>query len=115
MDSERLNLSALDPSLDTRDWEALIDSIVENARPELNRRAAAQSPLYLLATWARPMLATAALLAIISIAALRTMGRDSDLAPYYAPDIDQEAGVPAPLANWLTEERDRKSTRLNSS
>lgn len=105
MERERLNLSALDPAADSERWELLVGTITRRAMPELARRAALRSPLVLLAGWARPMLAAAAVLAVISIAAL-----NAPLEPP-SPSIGQAAGmveelrVPAPLAAWLTEER----------
>lgn len=108
MDQERLNLAALDPAADSEHWERTIASIRERAQPELQRRrTAARSPLYLLASWARPMLSAAALLAAVSITLLSI-----DDAPPAHPVVLQPAlGVtdalqlPAPVSAWLTEER----------
>lgn len=106
MDPERLNLSALDPAADPERWEYLIQSIAENAKPELARRAAVvRSPLLLLAAWARPMLSAAATLAAISTLALATMSREQEGAALQVGGMIEELQVPAPLATWLTEER----------
>lgn len=108
MDHERLNLAALDPAADSERWERTIASIRERAQPELQRRRlVARSPLFLLASWARPMLSAAALLAAISFAVLRI-----DDAPPAQPVVLQPASlvtdalqVPPPLSTWLMEER----------
>lgn len=105
MDPERLNLSALDPAADRDRWEHLIHTIVESAKPELARRASVRSPLLLLAAWARPMLSAAAVLAMVSIAALNTMSRGSNGTALQASGMIEELQVPAPLATWLAEER----------
>lgn len=105
MERERLNLSALDPAADSERWELLVGTITQRALPELTRRVAARSPLMLLAGWARPMLAAAAILAAISITALRTAMESEDPGTSQAAGMIEELRVPAPLATWLTEER----------
>jgi hypothetical protein len=105
MDTERLNLSALDPAADQERWERVIMTITRNAMPELARRAAARSPLLLLAGWARPMLTAAAIMAAISITALSTVSRAPQPVSQQTAGMIEELQVPAPLATWLTEER----------
>jgi hypothetical protein len=105
MDPERLNLSVLDPAADAERWERVINKITDHAMPELARRAAARSPLLLLAGWARPMLSAAAVLAAISIAALTTASRIPQPVAQQAGGMVEALQVPAPLATWLTEER----------
>lgn len=105
MERERLNLSALDPAADSERWELLVGTITRRAMPELARRAAARSPLVLLAGWARPMLAAAAVLAAISLGVLGTAVETEVPGGSYASGLIEELEVPAPLATWLTEER----------
>jgi hypothetical protein len=105
MDTERIDLSALDPAADQEHWERVITNIRERALPELARRAAARSPLLLLASWARPMLSAAAALAAISITTLTMASRGPEPAMPETAGLVEELQVPTPLATWMTEER----------
>lgn len=104
MNAERLDLSALDPMNDPERRERLIRSITRRALPELSRRAAENSPIALLASWARPMLAAAAALVIVSTVIL-ALTRERTRP--HAPDdgIVEALHIPTPAADWLTEDR----------
>ncbi|HEX7051607.1 MAG TPA: hypothetical protein VF188_15475 [Longimicrobiales bacterium] len=105
MDSQRIDLSPLDPMAEPERWERLVRAITRGAWPELNRRAAVQSPFALLASWARPMLSTAAILILLSAAAIALTRRQTG-APDAPPfGIAGELDVPVPAALWLSEER----------
>lgn len=108
MDRERLNLAALDPAADVERWEGIVGSIMERAEPELHRRrVASRSILHLLAGWARPALAAAAILAAISTALLTldVAPPAQPLAVQPGPGIIETLQIPEPVATWLTEER----------
>lgn len=104
MDAERLDLSALDPTANPERQERLVRSITHHAAPELARRAAENSPIALLASWARPMLVAAAVVIVCSSAVL-TM--TPDVRNPLTPDagIVEALHVPTPVADWLTEDR----------
>ena len=104
MDPHRLDLSAIDPLADPERHERLVRTITQRARPVLARRAAESSPIALLASWARPMLATAAVLVILSTTVL-TQTRDARGS--FVPDavIVDALHIPDPVAEWLTEDR----------
>ena len=63
-ESDRLDLSPLDPTVDPARWRAVTDATM--ARVELVLRARRQDPLTLIASWSRPLLVSAA----VAVAAL---------------------------------------------
>lgn len=108
MDHERLNLAALDPAADSERWERTIASIRERAQPELQRRRlAARNPLFLLASWARPMLSAAAVLAAVSVALLSIEDEPAPQPLVLQPEAGVAAAlqIPDPMSAWLDEER----------
>jgi hypothetical protein len=70
MDDDRIDFSALDPTRDEAHFESLIDSIMERAADRLAERRASSSPLMQLVQWRRPMLAAAAVIAMVSVGVL---------------------------------------------
>lgn len=106
MDPERLDLSPLDPAADAERWARLATAIARRAAPELARRAALKSPLYLLAGWARPMLSAAAALAAIAVTTLATADRTPRREAALPRGLVEVLQVPAPAATWLQEERE---------
>ena len=105
-DPERNDLSSLDLQADR--VERMVSTILERAAFELKRRQRAgvltlpgMSVLDGLLGWARPALATAAALAVISLAALSRLDRvvpAGDDAAFF-----QSAALPAPVQVWLEE------------
>ena len=103
---ERNDLTSLDLSPDR--VERMVVHIMERTAFELRRRQQAavralphMSVLDGLIGWARPALATAAALALISLAALSRLER-------HVPSTDdpaffQSAALPAPVQEWLEE------------
>jgi hypothetical protein len=104
MDTDKLDLSPLDPSLDELRWQRLIARIVGDARPELARRAAQGGVLSLLGNWAWPTLAAAGLAAVVSGAAL-AFARDPAAAAESTDGIVHFLGIAEPVAIWLDAER----------
>ncbi len=96
-DPQAIDLSPLDPTRDPEHFDEIVAAITTEAADELARRASA-TPITELARWQRPMLAAAAVLAIIS---LTVMSRIE------LPDVTEEAGVeealgvPSELAQWM--------------
>ena len=104
MSDERFDLSALDPHESAR-FERMVQNITTRARFELARRAAArrQSVVELVAGWARPALAAAASIAIVSatlLAVLEPSHAEASGGAYMSP------AVPASANSWYEEDRD---------
>lgn len=110
MRDERLDLSALDPQEDAR-FERMVQNITTRARFELARRAAArrQSVVELVAGWARPALAAAASIAIVSATLLSMFEpsqAEASATAYMSPT------VPATASAWYEEDRDPTAVDL---
>jgi hypothetical protein len=104
MEPQRVDLSALDPTTDELRYERLVRGVLAAAEPELARRALARRPLTLLGAWARPMIAAAAVVAVLAGSVLATIDR---AGPGLATDdLAEGLGIPAPAAEWLAENRD---------
>lgn len=106
---ERVDLSPLDLTLDRLAYERLVRRIVDAARPELARRAAPGGLLGLMADWARPTLAAAAIIVLLAVGALVATERTGANV-----EIRSLAGlgVPAPVAEWLEEGREPTASDL---
>lgn len=108
MDNRRLDLTPLDPFGDADRFERMVRSIVSRAAPELERRAALDSSLFmLLAAWSRPVLAAAAVLLALIGTTFSVVDRVGASAAngVYGGLIDL-LDIPAPAADWLREERE---------
>lgn len=106
MDPMRIDLTPLDPAADPARFEAMVRVIMERAGPELVRRARRVSPILLLAQWARPLAAAAAALAALATGTLVIADRPvsgSEVAT--AAGLAEALHVPAPVADWVSEER----------
>jgi hypothetical protein len=102
VDDARRKTGSLDPGLDPDRWEARVHSIVAAARPELGRLAGARPmlPLLTLVDWARPLVATAAIIAAIAVASLLTTPSGGASQAETVGSI-AEAITPEPVAAWL--------------
>jgi hypothetical protein len=104
MEPERVDLSALDPTQDRLGYERLVRRVVAAAGPELARRAAGDNPLAMLAAWARPALAAAAVIAVVAIGTLAVTERAGHDEPLGT--MADALGVPAPASDWLADGRE---------
>lgn len=104
MEPERVDLSPLDLSGDRLAYERLVRRIMGSAGPELARRAGATTPLAVLAAWARPTLAAAAVIALVALGAL--VATERTRAPAELASVTDALGVPEPAAGWLAEGRE---------
>jgi hypothetical protein len=104
MDSEKLDLTPLDPSRDAMRWEQLVARITERAQPELARRSSHTGVLSLLGNWAWPTLAAAGVAAILSGAAL-ALARTNVQADDNSEGIVHALGLPETVTSWLDAER----------
>src|SRR5262245_4369133 len=99
---ERPDLSALDPRRDGKRWEGMVRQIMARSLIELQRRqGSGVTGLFDgLLIWARPALATAAALALLSLIALSQL--ETSGATPQATFI-RSASIPAPMSVWLEE------------
>jgi hypothetical protein len=99
MDDDRIDFSTLDPTQDRARFDELVASIMEKAEDELGVRRASTSALSQLVRWRRPMLAAAAVIAMVSVGILWQV---------QAPESEEEStgiaeaiGVPNLLAQGI--------------
>jgi hypothetical protein len=109
MEEQRVDLSALDPASNELRYERLVRGVLAAAEAELARRARAQTPLTVLGMWARPMMAAAAIMAVLAGSVLFTLDRGE--ASETSDSLAEGLGIPAPAAEWLME--DREPTRAD--
>lgn len=88
----------LDPKLDADRWEAMVRGILRRAAPVLESYAR-PGPADWLASWSRPALAAAALVAALALGALMAAGgAESDSAI----GLGDALGYPAPVTEWMS-------------
>ena len=99
--TEHHDFSPLDPFRDPRRTDEFVAGVLERATLELARRRRAPGVWYVMAAWARPALAAAALATIASVLALRSGSDD-------VPDrtgVVEALALPSLAEDWLVEER----------
>jgi len=101
-DHERpIDFSPLDPTTDQERFKAMVEGIVARAAHELATRRTRFNPFIQLASWRRPMLAAAAVVAVVSATILT---RTQVPQPAVEPETDgiaEAVGVPVELAQWI--------------
>jgi hypothetical protein len=103
MDRDGIDLSPLDPAGEAERWAALLYRVNAAAAPELARRASSPGSMVMLAQWTRPILAVAAVLALVSLSIFRLTLPAADAVG--VASVAEALGFPTPVAEWLTEER----------
>ncbi len=100
-----IDLSSLDPTRDRARFERVVASINERASDELAARRSQTNAIAMLARWKRPMLAAAAVVALISGTILFSVRVPPvDLAPQ-TDGIAEAMGIPEALAQWIDDDR----------
>jgi len=99
MGDERIDFSAVDPTLDQDHFDGLVDSIMARAAGELATRRVSTSPMMLLVNWKRPMLAAAAIIALVSVGVLWQVR--STQSQEESTGIAEAIGVPSLLAQSI--------------
>jgi len=98
MDDDRLDLSPLRPDPERVDRSAR--AVLARARGTLDGRQRMRTSVWReLPAWERPLLAAAAIAALLSIVVLlriHPLVRDAHVAT-----LSERAGVPAPIARWV--------------
>jgi hypothetical protein len=97
-DFDRIDFSPLDPAANPVRWEAMVGAIMARAALPVPR-----GPLMMVAAWSRPTLALAASIAALSLVALRS--GTAEPQPALAGGVVEALDVPAPVADWIDEER----------
>lgn len=110
MEPERIDLSPLDLAEDQLAYERLIRRVMDAAEPELSRRAGESGALALVASWARPTLAAAAVIAALAAGAL--FSTDRMQAEPADDSVVQALGLPNPAADWLEAGREPTESDL---
>ena len=95
MNDEKVDLSSLDPTMDQQRWDRLVGSIADRAWSARKRRLTV--PLQLV-TWARPVLAVAACLALVPWGASLLRNGESE-----QPSASQQDPAYL-LARWAAED-----------
>lgn len=100
--SDRFDLSPLDPFADRAYRDQFVGDVLERAAFELARRRRAGSVWTVMAAWARPALAAAAITVVVSGVALRS-GSPAEASQ---TGIIEALALPGPVETWLVEERE---------
>jgi hypothetical protein len=98
---ERVDLGPLDPTADRQRFEEKVAAIMAAAGEELTARRYRHNALGQVAVWRRPLLAAAAVVGIVSAAALATIDTPSS-ATEADTGLAEAIGVPAQVAEWLS-------------
>lgn len=110
MEETRIDLTALDPRAHPDRWDEMVRNVSRRAAPELERRRASGAGMLWLAHAARPILAAAAVLALLSGALFGLTHRPTESAG--ASSIAEALGFPVPVAEWLADGRTPDDTDL---
>jgi len=100
MNEERIDFTPLDPRRGAGAYERQVAAIVEAAGAELAVRRARSSVFFQLADWRRPLLAAAAIAAVISAATLAAFRLPADAAEAQS-GVAEALGVPETIATWV--------------
>jgi hypothetical protein len=98
MRDDRIDLRALDPTLDPERFQRLVAGIGRGAAAELAARRARATVIGQITAWRRPMLAAAATLLIVSGAVLWSTREDDSRE---GMGVVEAVGVPTSLASWV--------------
>jgi hypothetical protein len=96
-DSDRLDLSPLDPRTDALRFERLVREVRRAATPELVRRQAGLTLWGQIARWRRPILAASGLVALVSVIVLAVAHPSATSQTTLA----EAFGVPSQVARWV--------------
>lgn len=111
MSDERIDFSGLDPTRDTKRFDAIVSSITAAAAGELAARRARASVVGQVVSWWRPLLAAAAVVGIVSIGALARLGTSAAVAESEA-GLAEAIGMPQQVAEWVLSEDIPTTTEL---
>jgi hypothetical protein len=103
-DERPFDFTVLDPTADPKRFSRWVDATMAQAAEELALRRAPWNPILQLASWRRPLLAAAAVVAAVS-ATVFTQVHVPETATTAATDgVAEAVGVPVELAQWIWDE-----------
>lgn len=103
MNEEPLDLAPLDRFSTPGSMDAVVHRIMARAEPALARRATGKGVLTLIAAWARPALAAAAVVAAVSVASLAAPSRSGETATVGVSPVAEALDLPAPVDDWVSD------------
>ena len=114
MTDDPIDLSSIDPTADTARFNQIVASTLDQVTGQLANRRARNGIVGQLGLRLRPMLAAAAVIALIAAGTLlREPASTTTVATADAPtDIAEAMGVPGPLASWVASEELPPATEL---
>ena len=96
-----IDLSSLDPTREPARFERVVAAINARASDELAVRRSQTNAIAMLARWKRPMLAAAALVALISGTILFSVHAPPPESAPQTDGIAEAMGIPEALAQWI--------------
>ena len=99
MSEDRIDFSQLDPTRDQAYFDRLVGSVMDRATDELAARRESNSPLMQLVKWKRPMLAAAAVIALVSVGILRQVQGPELMEE--STGVAEAIGMPSLLAQGI--------------
>ncbi len=96
-----IDFSPVDPTADPERFDQLVESIIARAADELAARRMQANPVLQIAAWRRPMLAAAAVVAVIAGTVLTQVRVPETMATAETDGIAEAVGLPVELAQWL--------------
>lgn len=103
-DERPLDFSGLDPTADPEHFGRWMNATMAKAGEELARRRARWNPILQLASWRRPLLAAAAVVAAVSATVLTRVHIPETGSVSETDGVAEAVGVPVELAQWIWEE-----------
>ncbi|MEE9197545.1 MAG: hypothetical protein V3U45_05330 [bacterium] len=100
-EGDSIDFSPLDPTTDEARFDEIVGGIVARAAGELSLRRARSTTIVQLARWRRPMLAAAALMAVISATILSQVGGQEAATFSQTDGVAEALGVPGLIAEWI--------------
>ena len=99
-----MDLSPVDPTADPERFDQLVESVIARAADELAARRIRSGPVVQIAAWRRPMLAAAAVVAVLAGTVLTQTRIPETMAIEETDGVGEAVGVPVEIAQWLWEE-----------
>ena len=96
-----INFASIDPTADPAAFDRRVEAIIARAATELAARRVRANPVLQLASWRRPMLAAAALVAVVSATILTRIQVPQPIPQIETDGIAEAVGIPQPLAQWI--------------
>jgi hypothetical protein len=101
MTDDRIDLSPLDPTVDSNRFDKIVSQVMERAGGELEARRARTSALAQVVSWRRPMLAAAAVLLLLCGGVLFRVRVPEAASEVEYEGIAEAMGVPTVLAQGM--------------